>query len=299
MLAGLKRTHVQLIASYSVRFALRTGGGLVSLLVVLTTGLVIAQSFFAPVEMLMQQSPAEGHTQEEAASTIDRISRSDQFAGVVESVTGAKTEEVQYLLNQKPALLSAIWIIMLMVFPFIACIVGFNQTSGDIGSRGLRYVLLRTERPNIFLGRFFGSLVFAALSTIILVVIFLLYVGLKLNIYPLGDMLGWGLQGYVAILVLMIPYLAMCAWLSSLIDSAFGSLSICLLATGAPIILIKTTIATSGGRFDGAGRLLPWGWKYELLSGDPATRALAYGAMAGFTLLFLFLGLRHFSRRDL
>lgn len=46
-------------------------------------------------------------------------------------------------------------------------------------------------------------------------------------------------------------------------------------------------------------RLTPWGWKYELLSGKLQIRSMAYLAMAGFTGLFLWLGLRSFEKRDL
>jgi hypothetical protein len=41
-----------------------------------------------------------------------------------------------FLLHDKPALIS-LFLILLVVLPFLSALAGFNQTAGDIGSRGL------------------------------------------------------------------------------------------------------------------------------------------------------------------
>jgi hypothetical protein len=298
-LAGLRRDHVALVGRYWMRFSLRTGGGLMTILVVLTVGLGIAAIFATPVEQLMASAPGVGHTPGEAASTVDRIARSPEVAGAVEWVTGARAEEVSYLLQRQPALLSAIFLSFLVAMPWIFCFGAFNQTSGDIANRGLRYLLLRTERPNIYLGRFLGTLAFLAVSLAVLLAVVVLYIGLKFDIYPAADLLTWSLQGYVAFLALALPYVAMCAWVSGGIDSPFGSLVLCLLLVGFPVMFLKLANMTIGGDAPWLERLIPWGWKYDLLAGDVGTRLLAYAVMLGFTAFFLFIGLRLFRRRDL
>ena len=298
-LAGLRRDHVALVGRYWMRFSLRTGGGLMTVLIVLVVGLSIASVFAMPVEQLMKTAPSLGHSADEAASTVDRIARSDEVAGAVEWVTGAEPEEVSYLLQRQPALLSAIFLSLLVAMPWIFCFGAFNQTSGDIASRGLRYLLLRTERPNIYLGRFLGTLAFLAASLAILLVVVVLYIGLKFNIYPAADLLLWSLHGYVAFLVLALPYVAMCAWISGGIDSPFGSLVLCMLAVGFPVMFLKLANMTMHGDVPWLERLIPWGWKYDLLAGDVGTRLVAYAVMLGFTAMFLAIGLRSFRRRDL
>lgn len=298
-LTGLRRDHVSLIARYWMRFSMRTGGGLMTVLVALITGLSIGAMFTTPIESLMSTSTEVGHTPEEAASTVDRISRSQEVSKVVEWVTDSKESQVVYLLRSQPAIISAMLLAMLMSFPFVFCLGGFNQTSGDIGNRGLRYLLLRTERPNIFMGRFLGTLGFLAISIGLLVAVLVIYVGAKFNIYPAMDLFLWGLQGFVALMLLALPYVAMCAWISALMDSPFGSLSICLLLTGFPIAFLKMLNFATKSKADWLDRLLPWGWKYDLLAGDLGTRLLAYAAMLGFTGFFLAIGLRGFRRRDL
>lgn len=296
---GLRAGHVRLIGSYWVRFSVRTGGGLMALLLVLTVGLSVAAMFITPVEELVKASPELGHSEGEAVAMVQKLAESEQVVDVVEWITGADEQDAEYLLRGNPALLSVILLVMLMIFPFVACVAGFNQTSGDISTRGLRYLLLRTERPNIFLGRFLGTLGFSALSVGLVIVILGLYVGFKFTFYGFGEISVWLLQGWLAAMFVVMPYLALCAWISGLIDSSFGSLALCLLLAGFPVIFLKLADMFIRGDQDWLERLTPWGWKYELLSGDPGKRILAYAVMVGFTVLFLWLGMRAFAKRDL
>ena len=300
MLRGLDPTHVRLIATYGVRFSIRTGGGLMAMLLILSLGLTGATFVVKPVEITMDKAAQHGHGEAETAARINEIAQSDGVVGMVREVTGGSEEETEYLLREKPALLSAIWLILLFIFPFLACLAGFNQTAGEIGSRGLRYVLLRTARPNIFVGRFLGALLFTAVSTALMVGVLVTYIGVKLNVYPLGDLLGWGFQGYIALMCLATAYLALCSWISAMLDSAFGSLALCFAAAAGSLIVVKMADAVARGMdLAWLSKCIPWGWKFDLLSGDLPTRLTGYGVMLGFTLLFLTLGLRTFTKRDL
>lgn len=292
--------HIRIISSYWMRFSVRTGGGLMALLLALGVGLSVAQMFITPVESFLKEAPKVGHSEAEAADSVAEIAKNDQIVDMVEWLTGQDEADVTYLLSEQPALLSVIWLVLLACFPFITAIAAFNQTAGDIGSRGLRYLLLRTERSNIYLGRTLGTLLFSTASLILLMLLVLLYVGLKLRLYPFLELAGSGLSGFLALLFLSLPYIAMCGWLSSMFASAFGSLAVCLVATGLPIVFLKLAdVIVKTTDLVWLERLLPWGWKYDLLSGDLMTRALAYAVMLGFTAVFLALGLRNFQKRDL
>jgi hypothetical protein len=276
--------HVRLIALYGSRFAIRTGGGLVFLLIVLLAGLGVASVFIAPVESTLRTPEGremfgEGTPGEQA----DRILKSGEVSDVVRWVTGGDATYANYLLRENPALLSAIFLILLIGFPYVVCFGAFNQTAGDAGSRGLRYLLLRTERPNIFFGRFLGTALFTVITTLLLVVVLLAYIGFKLKVYAAGSLLGWGLQCFLALAILSLPYTAMCAWLSSMLDSAFPALVICLLCVSVPTILLAAVDGALPGDQGWLSRILPWGWKFDLLSPDLATRATAMSVLLGFT----------------
>ena len=57
--------------------------------------------------------------------------------------------QLRFLLREQPALLSVMFLILLALEPFMMGFGGFNQLSGDIANRGLRYLLLRTGRRPI------------------------------------------------------------------------------------------------------------------------------------------------------
>ncbi|MCH2060221.1 MAG: ABC transporter permease subunit [Verrucomicrobiales bacterium] len=295
--------HVWIIALYSMRFALRSGGGLMFLLIFLTVGLSIASLFIAPLEELVKMDGPDGMSASELSITI---LESDMVADAVEWITSSDSTQSEYLLKDNPALLSAILLILLIAVPFTTCFGAFNQTSGDIASRGLRYLLLRTERSNIFLGRFLGVLLFTIVSVIGTMLVILLYVQFKVGAYPGMDLWLWGFQGLTAVFFLSLPYIALCAWISCMLDSPFGSLAICLLISGfslAILYMLKLALVSSmqvdPENLGWLVKTVPWGWKYELLHGALTARITAILAMLGFTAAFLFLGLRHFKKRDL
>jgi ABC-type transport system involved in multi-copper enzyme maturation permease subunit len=302
MWTGLKAAHVALVARFWARFVLRTGGGVVYMVVLVLAGLWVAQAFITPVERLLQ-SPIGREVLQRYNGDVGRLMREasqvEEIRSVVKWISGGDDVQADYLLHHNPALLSAVFLILLLMYPFLVCFGGFNQTAGDIHSRGLRYLLLRTERPNIFFGRFLGALGFTCIYVAGVITVIVLYVGLKLRAYPTGDLIGWSAQGYAALLLLTLPYLAMCAWISALVDSPFGSLVLCLAFAALPLLLAFTLSNTLHVEYDALTRALPWGWKYDLLSGDPARRLQAIGVMLAYTALFLFLGVRRMHRRDL
>ena len=295
--------HVWIIALYSMRFALRTGGGLIFLLIFLTMGLSVAAIFITPLEELVKMEGAESMTDSDISVTI---LESEMVVEAVQWITSSDSAQSEYLLRENPALLSAILLILLIAIPFMTCFGAFNQTSGDIATRGLRYLLLRTERANIFLGRFVGVMLFTILSAVGTMLVIVLYVQFKVGAYTGAGLWLWGFQGLIAIFFLSLPYTAICAWFSCMLDTPFGSLTICLLFSGFSLTLLyalkMTLIGSMNVDPESLGWLfktMPWGWKYELLHGAPMVRVAAILAMLSFTAAFLFLGLRHFNKRDL
>ena len=283
-----------------MRFAMRTGGGIVFILVLLTLGFSIASIFISPVEALMERVDVD------PAEIYKQISTSDMVRGAVGWITGGNDFQTEYLMKEKPALMSAILLFLVMFIPYTTCLGAFNQTAGDIGNRGFRYLLLRTERKHIYFGRFLGSMLFTLISCVFTMAVVALYLQFKVRIYSGLDIWAWSLQGFVAILALSLPYTALCAWFSAMLDSAFGALAIVLTVVGLSVLLLSVLqpmlvplFHMKSGDLSWLQRLTPWGWKYELLSGEITTRLLAYLAMLGFTALFLWLGLRTFEKRDL
>ena len=92
--------------------------------------------------------------------------------------------------------------------------------------------------------------------------------------------------------------MAICAWISSSIDSPFGSLVVALLvAYIVPMIVGMAGNVNENAHY--AQYLTPWGYKWLLMEpiGLPLLGGIA--AMLGFTAVFLFIGLKNFNKRDL
>jgi len=294
--ASRPAAHVGLIARFSIRYVMRNGSGVLFLILVLVVGVEAAGDLLKSLESDLDDRGKS------ALSVVETIVQSSVVRNTIEGMVDADPEQVDFLLDDRPALLSAFLLILLVMTPFSSCLGGFNQTASDIGTRGLRYLLLRTERKNVLLGRYVGTLVFTSTSMLFLLVVFGLYVQIGLGAYG-AELWTWGLEGFLAVFLLALPHLALCAWVSGACNGAFVSLAVCLMSIALPLVLIKTSISALEVGVDvdirWIEKLLPWGWKYELLSHDIGERILASLVMCGFTLLFMFLGLRHFGRRDL
>ena len=298
----LRPPHLQLIAKHSVRHSLRGGAGLIAILATLGIGLILASIVLSPLEQVDQALARHSEIGSEEAKLAKQKAEQDVIKiadKAVGWVMDASPEQREYLSTDKPALVSAVLTLLMIFGPLFACLAGFNQTSGDIGSKGLRYLLIRTERENIFLGRFIGTTIMMAVVYAILFAILGIYLAVKVSVHPTGDMMLWLAGGYLRILMFSIPYIALCAWISSTFSSSFGSLVLSLLfAYGVPIFVLIAKGMTSGyaGYLD---YLVPWGYKWWLFSEQPAMVAAGTGVMVAFTAALIWVGNYLFQKRDL
>ncbi len=280
-----------------MRFSLRNGSGIVFLLLAIITSLLVASAFITPAEALVEAANANIQGSElDAAKVIQEFGESDQAEGAINWLLDEK-DQGKYLLQEKPALLSCIMLIMLMLLPYLICFGSFNQTSGDIANRGLRFLLLRTERPNIYIGRLLGTVLFCLSTIMITVFLLVLYIQLKLGVYQGLSLWIWSFQGAFAFFLVCLPVIALCAWISSSIDSPFGSLALCLLIVAFPGIFLS--FAGDALEMDSLGKLWPTGWKFGMLNSNFGIVSLTTLVLLAFTALFLWIGLSKFQKRDL
>jgi ABC-type transport system involved in multi-copper enzyme maturation permease subunit len=323
--------HMRLISLYWSRYAVRGGAGLVYLLVALTFGLLVAHILITPVEQLMvRQKRQTGQTDPLAIKQlIIQVGRP-----VIQFVTGQKTMReilqdsaaappgpmipmdntsmigqeqeddtgfdpwTDFLIQKRPALLSAIFLVLIFGMPFAISFLAFNQISGDVQSYGLRYLLLRTDRCNIYFGRFLGTVIFSTAVIAIIVATITFYLGVRTRIYPAGALAGWAVCGFLALSILMVPYIAVCSMISASVDSPF--LSIVL----AKVVIAGVLFLSVLGRFFWEPAkyfkyALPWGWQCHLLHPELLHWGGAVLLCLTYTMAFLLLGYYRFVKRDL
>jgi hypothetical protein len=303
--------HIALVGLYSTRFAVRGGTGIIFLILILFTGLIIAHVIVSPVETIRANLRKEGHevqTEDLIDSLVDQAKPVVTWAVSPPTDHLSEEEEAQvkaeagewagFLLDKRPALLSAIFMVLVFSMPFLVVTGAFNLYSGDIQSRGLRYQLVRTERSSIFLGRLLGLAIYALAITALLVFTIALYLGLKLRVYAAAELIGWSLQGWLALSILVLPYLALCAWISSAIDTPIASLAIVTSVVGF-VPLFAMLGRKAWWPLHGLRYLLPWGYQNDLLHHQLPRVALAVVLCLLYAAAFGYLGLRRFCRRDL
>ncbi|MGW8370555.1 MAG: hypothetical protein ACWGPN_17980, partial [Gammaproteobacteria bacterium] len=216
-----------------------------------------------------------------------------------QAAADARTREwVEFVLVERPSLLSAILFIMLVGMPLLISFGAFNQTAGDIGSRGLRYLLPRTERVNIYYGRFLATVILAVVVQFLVIATIALYLGFKVQLYEGMAIVTWSLQGLLALIILSLPYIAVCAWVSAANDSAMVSLVISQLLIGGVVLTALL------GQFIWepvylVNYLMPWGIQNHLLAPEASTVVLTIGGCLLYTAFYAWLGARKFRTRDL
>ncbi|MBN2183285.1 MAG: hypothetical protein JW715_15345 [Sedimentisphaerales bacterium] len=322
--------HIRLISLYWSRFAVRSGSGLVYLLVALVFGLSVAHVLIMPVEQFIIQQEREmgaadpqlvrntiisvggpiaqwilgrktmGEIVEESA---ERQRAAFGGPGGMAEVSPQENEYkfdkwTGFLLEEKPALLSAILLVLLFGMPFVISFLAYNQVSGDIQSLGLRYLLLRTERSNIYFGRFIGTVIFSTIVTAIIVATITFYLGARIRIYPAMALVGWAARGFLALSILMVPYIALCSLLSASVRSPFLSLVLAkLIIAGTLIVALAGGIAWKPARY--LLYALPWGWQSQLMHPAPLHWISAVLGCLAYATVFLMLGYYRFEKRDL
>lgn len=330
-LKTLTISHVRLISLYWSRYAVRSGSGLVYLMIALIFGLSMAHVLIMPIEQLIALQKREtGETDPQAINkTIIDIGRpviqflfgqktfeeigqesmarqggfSDNDGGPENAAAGPKKAPeidpwITFLLEKRPALLSAIFMLLIFGMPFAISFLGYNQVSGDIQSHGLRYLLLRTERSSIYFGRFLGTVIFSTAVMAIIVVTITFYLGMKTRIYPAGALTLWALHGFLALSILMVPYIAVCSLISASVDSPFLSLVLAKVAIAGVLLMgLIGSIYWKPAKY--ILYALPWGWQSNLLHPEMARCLLAALGCLVYAGFFLFLGYYHFERRDL
>ena len=192
--------------------------------------------------------------------------------------------------------LAVFWVISLYLLPIFCVILTADQTASDRARGTLRLLHLRSSRDGIFFGRFLGQMLIlfilimlALITTIILVL--LRDVSLLIPALRLSSIL------LVNLLLVLSPYTALMAWVSSVARSARQA------TLYAVIIWVVCSMVTGwlSSRFPelwGLNKLLPGAQVAGLLQlSDWNTLSLAYLPIIQ-TIVLLFLGRLMMQRSD-
>ncbi len=119
-------------------------------------------------------------------------------------------------LAQVPLVVLVVFKVTLFFLPAYVALMGFDQVSGEVGPRSMRYLTVRARRSSVLLGKFLAqATVLLGLVLIIDLAIFL-YAFATTPDFTLGAMVPLLLKFWLAAVVFSLAYLALTALCSSL-----------------------------------------------------------------------------------
>jgi ABC-type transport system involved in multi-copper enzyme maturation permease subunit len=203
-----------------------------------------------------------------------------------------------FLLRERPGFLSLLFLLFFLIIPPVIIFSGFNQIAGDARNKGLRYLLMRTKRSTIFMGKYLGSIMITAALLLILIVSVVLYMHFKLNIYHFPSMLSWGLWGFVAFVLFSLPFISISLTFSALVDSPIGALGSSL-GVMALFPIFAFFLKDAWEPLGVIQYVLPFKLGFSLIHFQWWMVATAIAGMVGYAAVYLFLGYLYFRKRDL
>ncbi|NCF56432.1 MAG: ABC transporter permease subunit [Planctomycetia bacterium] len=303
-----KTRHIGLHAIKVISHSMRSGSGVAFIFLTILIGLSLANLVVTPIELELitveelQDSSARAIGIALATATL-RASDGDDNQGTLTSrMENGDLIDLgmwaRYLVIENPVLLSITVLLLGVVLPLLLPLGSFTVISGDVQHRTVRYLLPRTSRSSILIGRWLGSMILAWSLIIFLLCSVVIYLSIMIPSESLEDLIPWAGRCFLALFFLTIPYVS----LGILCSATFSVPMVALLATVGSTIGVPSLSLSLQEAWEPLGNLLyllPWGYSHELLS--PTTHkvveASAYCLLHG--LLFLILALLKFRRADL
>jgi ABC-type transport system involved in multi-copper enzyme maturation permease subunit len=201
---------------------------------------------------------------------------------------------VQSLFLEHSPTLSVYFLIALAAVPGFVIWGAADQTATDLGNRHLRFLLPRGGRLEIYLGRFFGAVVFIAGAELLTGIAATL---VALSVDANADIITYSLWVNTAIILYSLPFIALMAWLSAWTASAglavlVGAAAYSVIAAAAAFLSLRWP------EFKSLAYLLPNAFKEQLLSTDTTQLTIAVLVLGLYMLIYLTLGWAIFRKRD-
>jgi hypothetical protein len=291
--------HVILIAQASIRQALRGASGVLFILAAWGVGLLTAQILFWAASLFQMRAP-QG-VEPSLGLVLERINAFilPLINQLLSLAPGSAVEGwAEYLLFDRPGFLSLLFLIYGFVTPAIVSFIGSSQISSDTRFKGLRFLLLRTTRRDIYFGKLLGSSLVAALVLLVLVIATLAHVQLRVGVYELAPVMLWGLWGILAFAVISFPYVSLSLGFSGVINSGVGAFFSSIGALiGVPVLAFSLSKLWQPLGY--ISYLLPYRAALLMFHKSPAIVALAVLVLAGYGTAYAMAGYFIFRRRDL
>jgi ABC-type transport system involved in multi-copper enzyme maturation permease subunit len=191
-------------------------------------------------------------------------------------------------LAQVPLVVVVVFKVTLFFLPAYVALMGFDQISGEVGPRSIRYLTVRARRSSLLLGKFLTQA--SLLVGLVLVIDLAIFIYAKVTNpdFTVGAMALGLVKYWLAALVFSLAYLAMTAFCSAIFRSPAVSLVFNFI-----LLLTFWLMDTVGRAYEGHSPveylryLTPSFYSANLLHPDVARFGVSGLAYAAFAVLFL------------
>jgi ABC-type transport system involved in multi-copper enzyme maturation permease subunit len=203
-------------------------------------------------------------------------------------------------LAQVPLVVLVVFKVTLFFLPVYIAIMGFDQVSGEVGPRSIRYLTVRSRRSSLLLGKFLSqATVLLGLVLIIDLAIFI-YAAFTTQDFTAGSFAINLLKFWLAAVVFSLAYLALTTFCSSIFRAPALSLIFNIfMLFGFWLVNLMGSFATEKSPMSYVRYLTPSHYANNLLHPRLAEFAVSGAAYAVFALLFLGGALFVLRARDL
>ncbi len=273
----------------------------------LMTLLIIGKILGAMKASFDQQLADAGGTSDAAQAQLDQV-RDGVLGGLLSS-----DEAMLAAFRETPMVILLVFKITLFFLPLYIGLMGFDQTSGEVGPRSIRYLVVRARRASILLGKF-ASQAILLLGMMIIVDLFVFgYAKYANPEFTMGDLVLTFFKLYFATAIFSLSYVALTALCSALFRTPIVSLVVNVMALLAfwllnaigsfGVVLVPLREGEKAGDIVSPLAYLryvtPSHYATDLLHPSFSHFGVSALAYAGFTLLFLGAGYAIFRVRDL
>ncbi|MDX9999931.1 MAG: hypothetical protein RBU30_01410 [Polyangia bacterium] len=154
---------------------------------------------------------------------------------IVSWFLGGKDEVVRFLVFDRPVAMSAFFLLSLLVMPILVLFLSFNQISGYVSRRSIRYIVPKTGRLELYLGLFASNLLFFSLVSGALTAVMTVGWVLASKDVGTGVVVGYSLQILAAVWLSCIPIIALMSMLAAMTGSPVATV---FLGLGTYLVVI-------------------------------------------------------------
>jgi len=291
---ALRETFV--IAGQDLKGALRSVKGIVLLalyaLASLASGAVIVHLQAKALSALEAQLKQMGHQVTAAQMEAARHAASLKVYGLFIH----DKSQVLYLASI-PVFLVFVFAFSRVFLPPLIALMSYDQIDGEIRSRGLRFVLLRSRRGSVIAGKLVSNTALFLGITLITNAVLLAFAALRIPDFSVAAALPTLLRFWLLTLPLGLCFVTMMSWFSSMFRSPYLALIIGLLTMLGALLL--SWLAGLIDAIHWVKWVIPYTYNDYLTNHLASHQLIGAGAYLGFAALFTLLSYVTLRRKDL